>query len=222
MPDADRINLQLPTSNFQCVSMDAGKHDWALGVGRWELTSAKTRLACLVLLAIVVTGARAESHRLDEYLQAVRVDLDLTRVEVRLALTPGVDVANTIVGDIDTDRDGVLSSNERAAYVSRVIDALHVDVDDRAVRLHSTDSRFPAPADLRGGEGTIAIRAAAEIPSLAPGAHRVHIRNAHHSEIGAYLANALVPETARIEIATQRRSADQRDLTIDYVVRAAE
>ncbi len=179
--------------------MNAGKHDWALGVGRWELTSAKARerLAYLVLLTIVVTGARTEAHRLDEYLQAARVDIDLTRVEVHLALTPGVDVADTIVRDIDADHDGVLTPKEREAYVSRVLDALHVDVDGRAMRLHSSSSHFPVPADLRSGEGTIAIRAGSDIPALAPGAHRLHVRNAHHTEIGAYLANALVPGRRR-------------------------
>ena len=203
--------------------MNAGRRDWALGVGRWELTSAKAlgRLACLVLLAIVGTGARTECHRLDEYLQAARVDLDLTRVEVRLALTPGVDVADTIVRDIDTDHDGALSSNERTAYVSRVLDALHVDVDGHAVRLLAISSHVPAAADLRGGEETITIRAGSEIPALAPGAHRVRVKNTHHAEIGAYLANALVPETSRIEIKEQQRNPDQSDLTIDYVVRAA-
>ena len=201
--------------------MDAGKHDWALGVGRWELTSekARERLAHLVLLAIVVTGARTESHRLDEYLQAARVDIDPTGVEVHLALTPGVDVADTIVRDIDVDNDGVLSPKERDAYVGRVLDAFHVDVDGRAIRLHSTSSHFPVPADLRGGEGTIAIRVGSDIQTFAPGAHRLHVRNTHHAEIGAYLANALVPRTSAIEIAGQERSADQSDLTIDFVVR---
>src|SRR6478609_3108558 len=42
----------------------------------------------------VLLGASIEAHRLDEYLQAARVDLDLTRVGVPLALTPGVDVAD--------------------------------------------------------------------------------------------------------------------------------
>jgi len=188
----DQINSQLPTPNSQAV---------------------------LVALLTLWAGASIDAHRLDEYLQAVRVDLDLTRVEVRLALTPGVDVSDTIVREIDADHDGRLAQAEQAAYVSRVLDAVHVDVDGTAVGLRPMSSNFPALTDLQGGEGTISIQAGAWIPRLPPGRHRVHLVNRFHADIGAYLANALVPHTARLEITAQRRSADQSDLTIDYVVR---
>jgi len=45
-------------------------------------------------------------------------------------------------------------------------------------------------------------------------------RNRHHPDRGVYLANALVPQTDRVEVTAQRRDADQRELTIDYVLRA--
>ena len=178
-------------------------------------------IASLAVLGVLL-GASIEAHRLDEYLQAARVDLDLTRVEVRLALTPGVDVADAIVREIDVDRDGVLSQREQTAYVSCVLGDVHVDVDGRGVQLHSTSAQFPAATDLRGGEGTITIRADAGIPPLRPGAHRVSVRNAYHAEIGAYLSNALVPQTRQIAVKAQQRNADQSELAIDYVVGAAQ
>jgi len=140
---------------------------------------------------------------------------------VGLALTPGVDVSDTIVREIDADHDGTLVQREQAAYVSCVLGAVHVDVDGTAVGLRPMSSTFPAMSELRGGEGTISIQAGAEIPRLPPGRHRVHVVNRYHADIGAYLANALVPQTPRIAISGQRRSADQSDLTIDYVVRTA-
>jgi len=177
-------------------------------------------IASLAVVGVLL-GASIEAHRLDEYLQAARVDLDSTRVEVRLALTPGVDVADAIVREIDVDRDGVLSQREQAAYVTRVLEAVHLDVDGHTARLHPTSSRFPAAADLKGGEGTITIRADAGIPPLRPGTHRVYVRNAYHAEIGAYLSNALVPRTKQIAVKAQQRNANQSELSIDYVVGAA-
>jgi hypothetical protein len=35
-----------------------------------------------------------------------------------------------------------------------------------------------------------------------------------------YLANALVPEDARVSVSAQRRDGDQRELTIDHSARA--
>ena len=94
MSRGDRINSQRPAPRSQGV-------------------------VTLALCASVLIAMTAYAHRLDEYLQAVRVDLDLTRVEVRLALTPGVDVSDTIVREIDADHDGRLAQGEQAAYVSR-------------------------------------------------------------------------------------------------------
>ena len=73
----------------------------------------RSMLAAAAVAAGLALPSRVDAHRLDEYLQAARVDLDSTRVEVRLALTPGVDVADAIVREIDVDRDGVLSQREQ-------------------------------------------------------------------------------------------------------------
>jgi len=35
----------------------------------------------------------ASAHRVDEYLQATRLSIDLDRVEVEINLTPGIDLA---------------------------------------------------------------------------------------------------------------------------------
>ena len=149
------------------------------------------------------------------------MDLDLRHVVVSLALTPGTDVAETVIREIDGNGDGVLSRAEQTVYVNRVLGALHLDIDGHTAQLTPTSARFPAAADLRGGEGTIRIRSTADIPECAPGTHHVYLRNTHHTEIAAYLANALVPQTPRIEITGQQRSVDQSDLTIEYVVRGS-
>ena len=45
-------------------------------------------------------------------------------------------------------------------------------------------------------------------------------RNSYRSDIGVYLANALVPANDRVTVAEQRRDVDQKELLVDYVLRA--
>ena len=54
---------------------------------------------------------------------------------------------------------------------------------------------------------------------MAAGSHRLLFRNAHLAGHSAYLANALVPESARVAVTAQRRDRDQSELTIEYMVR---
>jgi hypothetical protein len=58
------------------------------------------------------------------------------------------------------------------------------------------------------------------IPELSAGPHHLLYRNTHHADIGAYLANALVPASDRMAIEGQRRDLDQRELIVDYVLRS--
>ena len=82
-------------------------------------------------------------------------------------------------------------------------------------------SRFPDVDAIRRGEGTIRLHPAATFPRLSVGSHQLLFRNRHHPDRSVYLANALVPESDQVAVTAQRRDGDQRDLTIDYVVRAA-
>jgi hypothetical protein len=68
------------------------------------------------------------------------------------------------------------------------------------------------------GTGVIRLRAAATMPRLGSGRHALRFRNAHRSEMGVYLVNALVPADDRIEITGQRRDFLQHELTIDLRV----
>ena len=75
---------------------------------------------------------------------------------------------------------------------------------------------MPAWRDVNEGTGTIRLTASAALPALTEGAHQFFYANRHRSEIGVYLANALVPDDPRIEITGQRRDVAQHELTIDY------
>jgi len=167
------------------------------------------------------TVTDASAHRRDEYLQASRIGLRPDAVSIELDLTPGIEVAASIVALIDRDRDGQLSAEEERMYAADVVRALEIKVDEDPLQVRMVSSAFPDASALRTGEGTIRLRAAATHRSLAAGPHRLFLRNTHHDSQSAYLANALVPDTAQISMIEQRRDPRQTRLTIDYTVRAA-
>jgi hypothetical protein len=182
--------------------------------------------AVAVAVAIAIglateTEVDLSAHRKDEYLQAARLAIQPDRVELQLDLTPGIVVADRIIADIDRDGDGVLTAEEQHAYVARVRNAIALTVDDsRPLNLQlqqaDTSVRFPDVDAFRSGEGSIHLRFDAALPRLSNGAHRISYRNTHVPEIGAYLSNALVPDSDRVAITSQRRDVDQHELTVEY------
>jgi hypothetical protein len=170
------------------------------------------------LTLVVAVSSALSAHRLDEYLQAARLSIGPGGVEVDLNLTPGVAVADGVIADLDRDRDGSLSEDEKRTYARQVLDAIQLQNDGRSLRLEPITTAFPDLETFRHGEGTIQIRAAAVLPRLSTGDHRLTFRNTHRRDVSVYLANALLPESDRIAITAQRRDGDQHDLTIDYVV----
>jgi len=182
---------------------------------------ASDRAALLLLATMAVAfGARVSAHRLDEFLQAARIAVERDRVQLEMNLTPGTDVADGVIRDIDAGRDGVLSPGEQRAYVERVLSALTLRVDDsRPLRLQSVAARFPDAAALRGGDRAITIRAEAGVSPLPVGPHRLFFRNRHAAGKSVYLANALAPEDDDVVVTGQLRDGYQSELTIEFFVR---
>ncbi len=154
-----------------------------------------TRLQWLVCLTILGFGfpRATEAHRLDEYLQATRISIELERIAVEMNLTPGAAVADSVFASIDQDRNGVISSTEGAAYARLVVTSLSLTVDGRSSALALDGYSFPTLADMRLGEGIIRLRASAKMPHASIGPHRLAFANTHRSDIGVYLINALIP-----------------------------
>ena len=172
------------------------------------------------VLCSLFVGVDLSAHRLDEYLQATRIDLQTDAVLIDLDLTAGVAVAESIIALIDSDRDGTMSGEEQRAYASEVVRALQIELDGEPLVLYLVSSTFPELSALRRGEGMIQLRLSAAHHNLPTGEHQLFFRNAHFGAQSVYLANALVPESARVAVRAQRRDDDQRELTIDYSVRS--
>jgi hypothetical protein len=173
----------------------------------------------LASLVTVLAGTTLSAHRRDEYLQAARLAVEPRRVELEIDLTPGIAIAEGIIGTVDRDRDGTVSRAEQQAYVEDVIEAIELRVDGRVLHLEHVGFTFPGLDAVRSGEGTIRLRAAAHLPRLSEGNHELAFRNRHRPDVSVYLANALIPNGDSIAITAQRRDAAQRELTIAYSVR---
>jgi hypothetical protein len=173
------------------------------------------------LVLLVIASAPASAHRLDEYLQAARIGIDPERIRVELDLTPGASVAPRVLAEIDRDGNGVISREEAGAYAARVTGDVRLDVDGRPLALEPVESQCHIPGRMLEGEGTIALQWTAVVPTLASGSHRLTWRNRHHADIGVYLANALVPSSARVAVMSQQRDIDQKELVIEYQLRGA-
>lgn len=176
---------------------------------------ASSSLLFGVWLALAA-GTAVSAHRLDEYLQAARIDLRPDSVSIDLDLTPGAALADSIIASIDRDGDGVTSRDEQRAYATGIVGALDLRLDDVPLAPQLKSSAFPALDALLRGEGTIQLQVDARHDTLTAGRHQLFFSNRHMARQSVYLANALVPATASISVITQQRSTDQRQLTIDY------
>jgi hypothetical protein len=167
--------------------------------------------------ALIVAGSgSAGAHRLDEYLQAARVEVTTSTVVVHLDLTPGVSIAGAIVDLLDGDRDGRVSPEEAGAYGRAVMGDLAVRLDGSALTLDLTRVEVSTIEELRAGLGTIRVQLRAAPSSPTPGRHVLELHNAHRPERSAYLANALMPETPDVTVLRQERDSRQQWFRLQY------
>ena len=171
-----------------------------------------------ILIIVLLVPASAGAHRLDEYLQAMRVDVGRNTVILDVDLTPGVSIASQVRSWIDTDGDQTISTAESVAYGAQVLQSLTLSVDGITTPIRLTEVQSATIGDMKAGMGTFRVRAVANIPNATSGRHQLALTNAHHSESSVYLTNALVPTDTTIRILAQNRTTDQHSVTIDYEI----
>jgi hypothetical protein len=176
------------------------------------------RLVWTTLAILACSSRPADSHQLDEYLQATRIVTAADRVAVEMSLTPGVAVAPRVFALIDRDGDGQASSEEIDRYARRVLGDVALWVDGHAVQMTIMRAECPRWEEIREGTGTIRIEAVAKARAISAGRHQLRLVNAHEPAISVYLVNALVPSDATITIAAQRRDVLQHGIELDVDV----
>jgi hypothetical protein len=176
-------------------------------------------LAYASLAALIVVSS-AGAHTLDEYVQALRVNVSGTQLLIQLDLTPGANIAAEIIRRIDLDGDGTFSPLEAEAYGRAMIADLAAALDDAPLTLTLVGIDMPIAGDMRAGQGVIRVQATAP-GSDASGVHRLHVHNGHLPSLSVYLANALLPDARYAGIVRQTRDSRQQTFWLDYEIRGA-
>ena len=174
----------------------------------------------MAALVIVASGETLSGHRRDEYLQASRLALDADRVRIEVELTAGIAVADAVLADLDRDGTDTVSAGEAASYAAAVAAAIGLEIDGAPLAVTGKATRVPGVDDVRSGAGAMLIELDATVPALDAGPHLLRFRNRHRPDISVYLANVLVPTDDRVAVTAQRRDVDQRELVVDYQLRA--
>jgi hypothetical protein len=176
------------------------------------------RLVWTTLAILTVASRPADSHQLDEYLQAARIAVAAHRVVLEMSLTPGVAVAPRIFALIDRDGDGLASSAEIDSYARRILSDVVVSVDGQPVQMTITRAECPSWEEIRAGSGTIRLESVAQARAMSAGRHQIRLMNTHEPGLSAYLVNALVPSDPAITIVAQRRDVLQHGIELDVDV----
>ena len=119
-------------------------------------------------------------------------------MNVGLDLTPGIEVADAVISDIDYDADAALSANEKDEYAARLATGLTRRARTGTASGYGRGDLPRYNCDItafRRGEGTIQLQVRARLPRLSSGRHYLRFRNDERRATSVYLANALVPES---------------------------
>ncbi|WP_240161998.1 hypothetical protein [Gluconacetobacter azotocaptans] len=134
-----------------------------------------------------------------------------------MRLTPGVDVADRVIGQIDRNGDGILSAEEQQAYARRIARSLSFSLNGKSVSLRPEAGAFPTIDAMKGGAGVIDM--AFDVKTrLENGNYRLAYRNKASGPETVWLANCLLPQDPSIHVLQQKRSEDQSFYQLDFLV----
>ncbi len=152
---------------------------------RWSAVAA-------ILVMVLAGTTRVATHVLDQYVQLSRINVRRDGLTIDLELTAGIEIAQPLFFQINSDRDGQISDREARAYARQVIDDLFVSVDDRplaltlaqyhlsAVRGDALWHRNDSPAPLIDRRSASPGRASDRLPqSSSAGSRRLCRERAH-------------------------------------------
>ena len=115
------------------------------------------------IVIVALASASPSAHRLDEYLQAARVNLARNAVELEIDLTPGASVAEAVIALVDADGDNAITPVEAESYGRSVLNDILVELDGSRVALTLARVEVPSLDAMRHGMGTIQLRATAVV-----------------------------------------------------------
>jgi hypothetical protein len=181
-----------------------------------EAVTAPLHRLPLIVVALAAIPPAAYGHVLDEYLQSTLVAIEPGDIRLKINLTPGIEIADKVLSQIDHNDDGVICSDESAAYADMLKRDLTVRLDGRDAQLELTASNIPKVAELRTGQGIIQMEFSITPCSFSGGNHRLTFVNRHFDSLGVYLFNAARSPSGSIRIARQYRNTNQSQGEIEF------
>jgi hypothetical protein len=176
----------------------------------------KLKLAACATAILLLCSIPAWAHRIDEYLQATILSLELDQVHASMRLIPGVMVAPSVIAMIDTNHDGVFSEDEKRAYADRVLRDLSLSIDEQAMKLRLDSWNIPDASLLRDGLGEIHLEYHVDLSPSAAATRTLVLANRHLNGSSVYLVNVEVPQDPTLRIADQKRNQRQSVYELDY------
>ena len=173
--------------------------------------------AALTFALLVALSSTAQSHQLDELLQATRLNISPGRIVVELDVTPGVAIASRVFAEIDRDGDARVSASEVEWYARGMLQDVSVWIDGLQYPLTLSRAAAPSWDEIQEGTGTIRVEAFADAPAARTGRHRISYENRHQPAIAVFLVNALKP-ASDVTIRAQRRDVLQSRMDLDVDV----
>lgn len=183
------------------------------------MTTVQRRLArwtAALLLAATGSGlaaAPAWAHPTDEIVQQTYLTPDGSRLDVELAITPGVLVAPAFVKALDSDGDGKLATTEQAALTESVTAALRVRVDGADVPLKLARSTYADYALLASGGGSVTLDLTAILPAGAGDLTYTNSYDPPGTSKTTVQANLMVPTGTSAVPADVERADEGRTIT---------
>jgi len=158
-----------------------------------------------------------EAHPVDEVVQGAYLILALGEVRLELDVTPGSQVAGTLLKSLDANADGRITEAEARAYAGRVLAQSTLALDGVAVPWRLDKVSVPPYENLETGNDILKIYAVAKRPDRT-GTHSLSYQNRYQPAKSQWTANVFLQPTAgwQYQVTGQQRSDDGRQFTVKY------
>ncbi len=171
----------------------------------------------VLLLGLVLLGwlpQLAAAHPADSLVQAAYLTLAPQKVKLELDFTPGELVAQGFLGQLDLNRDDLISQEEVKQFSNAMLGKVTLEVNGKAVRLQLESSQIPEVKTVKLGGGQLQLNLTGTIDGLLE-SNQFVFKNDFQPVKSAYLANVFV-QSADVKILSQQRDATQQEFRVNF------
>ena len=172
----------------------------------------------VLMLLILITGW-AGAHPVDEVVQGAYLTLVPSGVQLELDLTPGSQVAISVLKSLDANGDRQISTSEARAFAARVLAQSSLLLDGATLSWTLDEVTVPPYQNLALGSDTLRIYATAKL-TVKAGAHTLSYTNRYQPAKSQCIANIFLQPGGgwTYGVSGQAHSNDGRGLTVHYQV----